>query len=100
MSFLNIQNKTFLILGVANKKSIAWHIANTLETEGAKVIYSVRSESRKKSLSKLLKNRQIVTCDVEDEQQINQLCNIYLFLPKKVPYSAKPLPIPTSGAAK
>ena len=74
MSFLNIQNKTFLILGVANKKSIAWHIANTLETEGAKVIYSVRSESRKKSLSKLLKNRQIVTCDVEDEQQINQLC--------------------------
>ena len=54
MSYLNLKEKTFLILGVANKKSVAWGIAKTLEEEGAKVIYSVRSEARKESLEKLL----------------------------------------------
>ena len=54
MSFLNLANKNILVTGVANKKSVAWHIAKTLEEEGAKVIYSVRSGERKKSLEKLL----------------------------------------------
>jgi len=73
MSFLEIKNKTFLVFGVANKKSVAWCIANTLEKEGAKVIYSVRSENRKKSLSTLLKDKPVLTCDVEDQEQIDLL---------------------------
>ncbi len=73
MSFLEIENKTFLVFGVANRKSVAWGIANTLEKEGAKVIYSVRSENRKKSLSKLLKDKPVLTCDVEDQEQIHLL---------------------------
>ena len=48
MSFLNLENKNILVTGVANKKSVAWYIAKTLEEEGANVIYSVRSEDRKK----------------------------------------------------
>ena len=47
MSFLNLENKNILVMGVANKKSVAWHIAKTLEEEGANVIYSVRSNDRK-----------------------------------------------------
>ena len=39
-------------MGVANKKSVAWHIAKILEEEGAKVLYSVRSVDKKKSLDK------------------------------------------------
>ena len=31
MSFLNLANKNILVTGVANKKSVAWHIAKTLE---------------------------------------------------------------------
>lgn len=75
MSFLNLNNKSFLVFGVANKKSLAYFIAKTLEEEGAKVIYSVRSQNRKNSLSPLLKDKPIFICDVEDPIQIQQLAN-------------------------
>ena len=48
--FLQLTGKTFVVLGVANKKSVAWFIAQMLEEQGAKVVYSVRSAARKKSL--------------------------------------------------
>jgi len=72
MSFLNLEEKTFVVLGVANKKSVAWGIASGLEQEGAKVIYIVRSEKRKEELSaRLLKDREIIICDVEYQEQID-----------------------------
>ena len=46
--FLHVHEQTFLVLGVANRKSVAWHIAKSIEDQGARVIYSVRSEVRKK----------------------------------------------------
>ena len=49
MSFLGFADKTFLVFGVANRKSVAWHIAQVLEAEGARVVYSVRSEERRES---------------------------------------------------
>jgi len=73
MSFLGIEGRTYLVTGVANKKSVAWHVAQTLEAEGAKVIYSVRSAARKDSLTKLLAGRVVLTCDVEDEKQTAEL---------------------------
>ena len=73
MSVLNLENKNFLVTGVANKKSVAWYIAKTLEEEGANVIYSVRSEDRKKSLEKLLKDKTVFVCDVEKEEQVEHL---------------------------
>ena len=68
MSFLNLKGKNILVLGVANKKSIAWHIAKILEEEGANVIISVRSEERKKSLDKLLTGKPVYICDVEKSE--------------------------------
>ena len=52
MRFLDLDNKNILVFGVANKKSIAYHIGKILEEEGAKVFYIVRSEARKKSIIK------------------------------------------------
>jgi len=75
MSFLNLKNKNILVLGVANKKSVAWHIAKTLEEEGAKVLYSVRSEDRKNSLNKLLAGKPVFICDVEKPEDIESLKN-------------------------
>ena len=49
MSFLHLENKNFLVTGVANKKSVAFHIGKILQEEGANVLYSVRSEERKKN---------------------------------------------------
>ena len=73
MNFLNLENKNILVTGVANKKSVAWFIAKTLEEEGANVIYSVRSEDRKKSLEILLRDKTVFVCDVEKEEEIERL---------------------------
>jgi enoyl-[acyl-carrier protein] reductase I len=73
MSFLDLENKNILVTGVANKKSVAWFIAKILEEEGANVIYSVRSQDRKKSLEKLLAGKTVFVCDVEKEEEIERL---------------------------
>jgi enoyl-[acyl-carrier protein] reductase I len=75
MSFLDFESKNILVTGVANKKSIAWYIAKTLEEEGVNVIYSVRSEERKKSLEKLLSGKTVFVCDVEKEEEVERLKN-------------------------
>lgn len=73
MSFLDVSDKRFLVMGVANRKSVAWAIARALEAEGAEVIYSVRSEARRESLQKLLGDRRAYLCDVEFPEQITAL---------------------------
>ena len=71
--FLCLRGKTILVMGVANKKSVAFHISRTLTGAGANVIYSVRSESRKESLAKLLKDEHVIVCDVERQSEIDAL---------------------------
>ena len=73
MSFLNLDNRRFLIAGVANKKSVAWAVARALEEAGASVIFSVRSEARKTGLKKLLDERPCYVCDVEFPEQTAEL---------------------------
>lgn len=71
--FLQLSGKTVLVLGVANRKSVAWHIARTLEEQGARVVYSVRSEARQKSLGTLLAGKPTFICDVEQEGACEKL---------------------------
>ncbi len=73
MSFLDIAGKAFLVFGVANRKSVAWAVASTLEEQGARVIYSVRSEDRRRSLAALLGARPVFVCDVEDPDAVTRL---------------------------
>jgi enoyl-[acyl-carrier protein] reductase I len=65
--FLNFTGKTFLVIGVANKKSVAWFTAKTLEEQGATVLYSVRSAARKATLETTLAGKPVFLCDVEAE---------------------------------
>ena len=65
--FLQVTGKTYLVMGVANRKSVAWHIATALEEQGARVVYAVRSEVRKKSLEAQLAGKPVFICDVEEE---------------------------------
>ena len=71
--FLQVAGKAFVVFGVANRKSVAWHVAKTLEEQGAKVIYSVRSEARRKSLETLLAGKPVFICDVEREGAVESL---------------------------
>jgi len=71
--FLQLAGKRVLVLGVANRKSVAWHIAQALEEQGATVLYSVRSEARRKSLDTLLAGKPVYVCDVEEEGAVARL---------------------------
>ncbi|MDR2863079.1 MAG: SDR family oxidoreductase [Puniceicoccales bacterium] len=73
MDYLQFAGKKILVTGVANKKSVAWHIARTLEACGATVLYSVRSKARRDSLAEALAGKPVFVCDVEDEAQTRQL---------------------------
>ena len=71
--FLQISGQRFLVFGVANRKSVAFHIGRVLTEAGAQVVYVVRSSERKESVAKLLGEAPIYVCDVEHEEQIGRL---------------------------
>lgn len=71
--FLQVAGKTFLVFGVANRKSVAWFVAKSLEEHGATVVYSVRSETRRQSLTTLLKDKPVFICDVERAGAVDEL---------------------------
>jgi enoyl-[acyl-carrier protein] reductase I len=73
--FLGLTGKTFLVMGVANRKSVAYRIAKMVELSGGEVIYSVRSESRKEGLGKLLDGRRTIVCDVEHPSEVEALAD-------------------------
>jgi len=74
VSFLNLEGKTFCVIGIANRKSIAFHIAKGLEREGARVVHIVRSPPRRDSVRELLgPEAEILVCDVEFDDQIEEL---------------------------
>ncbi len=73
MSFLQIEGKTFVVFGLANKKSVAAAIGRVLLKEGARVINVVRSKERALSAQKLFPDSPVFTCDVEDEKNIVQV---------------------------
>ena len=68
--FLQLAGRTFLVQGVANKKSVAYFVHKTLREAGANVVHMVRSDARKAELEKLLAPAPIFVCDVEHAAQI------------------------------
>ena len=70
MDFLQLSEKTIVVFGVANRKSVAFHVAKVLLESGANVVFVVRSEARRESVGKLFPDSDIHICDVEHEDQI------------------------------
>jgi len=73
MDFLQLAGKSVLIFGVANRKSVAWHIARVLAEAGARCVHVVQNEEAKQNASRLLSGCDVYACDVEDQRQIEQL---------------------------
>ncbi|QDU60642.1 Enoyl-[acyl-carrier-protein] reductase [NADH] FabI [Planctomycetes bacterium Pan216] len=84
MDYLQLAGKSILVMGVANRKSVAAHVGRLLLEEGAEVIFSVRSESRREQVAKLFPDSDIVVCDVERQEEIDALA-------EHVKASGKPL---------
>jgi enoyl-[acyl-carrier protein] reductase I len=73
MNFLQLADKTVLVFGVANRKSVAFHVGKVLAEAGADVVYVVRSDSRREQVRKLLGESPVLVCDVEHQEQIDRL---------------------------
>ncbi|MFW2330719.1 MAG: enoyl-ACP reductase FabI [Nitrospinota bacterium] len=74
MSFLNLANKNYLILGVANKKSVAANIARIIIEEGGTPIFSVEDESKVLSVKKLFGAKyDVYQADLSKKADIKQL---------------------------
>jgi enoyl-[acyl-carrier protein] reductase I len=72
----DLSGKYALVVGVANKRSIAWAIAQALAKSGARIALtypSARLEENVRELAATLDNALILPCDVSNDQQIAAL---------------------------
>jgi enoyl-[acyl-carrier protein] reductase I len=68
-----LEGKTGLVMGVANKRSIAWGIASALHKAGAKLVLTYQSERLGENVRELapsLGNPLLIPCDVASDEQI------------------------------
>jgi enoyl-[acyl-carrier protein] reductase I len=72
-NFLQLAGKRVLVMGVANRKSVAWHVSRVLVEGGGEVVYAVRNEARREQVQPLVGNAPVLVCDVEYEDQIARL---------------------------
>ncbi len=73
MDFLKLEGKRVLLFGVANRKSVAWHIAKTLTDVGAECVYVVQSDEVRQAQTRLFGDADVFVCDVEQPEQIARL---------------------------
>src|ERR1700690_141488 len=71
-----LAGKTALILGVANRWSLAYAIAQAFTREGAKLILTYQGDRQKVTVQELaadLKAHQTLPCDVTKDDELAQL---------------------------
>lgn len=73
MDFLGLKDKKVLIFGIANRKSVAFHIASILQNAGSKLICSVLLPEHKTVVEKHFPEAAVYLCDVSKESDIDQL---------------------------
>jgi len=69
-----MQNKRGLIMGVANRNSIAWGIARALSQHGAELAFTYQGEAlerRVRPLAETVLSELVIPCDVEDVASID-----------------------------
>src|SRR5437868_6965512 len=72
----DLSGRTIAVFGVANKRSIAWAIAQAMQQAGAQLIITYQNERLKQEADDLitaLPNAQAFQCDVSRDEEIDQL---------------------------
>ncbi|MEY8441531.1 enoyl-ACP reductase FabI [Lactobacillaceae bacterium 24-114] len=68
-----LAGKKIIVMGVANKRSIAWGCAQVMTKLGAQIIYTYQNERMKKSVERLTTDGDLlVECDVSSDDSIHQ----------------------------
>ena len=71
-----LEGKTGLVMGVANKRSIAWAIARSAHSAGARLILTYQSERLGDNVRKLapdLGDPLLLPCDVANDEEIDRM---------------------------
>ncbi len=69
-----LEGKHGLILGIANKRSIAWGIAQSVSREGARLAVTYQGERLEENVRELaagLKDPLILPCDVSQDEDLD-----------------------------
>lgn len=74
---LNLEGRNIVVMGVANKRSIAWGIARSLHEAGARLIFTYVGERMEKSVRELVdslgrEDYLVLPCDVTKDEEIEQ----------------------------
>ncbi len=70
------EGKQALVLGVANKRSIAWAIAHRLADEGAEIAFTYQGERIEKSvrdLAETVDSPLVIECDVRSDEDVERV---------------------------
>jgi enoyl-[acyl-carrier protein] reductase I len=73
---LNMQGKNAIVFGVANKRSIAWAIAQSLSAAGARLAITYQNERMKQEAHDLIQSlpgAEAFQCDLSNDEEIAQL---------------------------
>jgi len=73
---INLEGHTAVVFGVANKRSIAWAIAQRLQAAGARLAITYQNErlaEEAKDLITALPGAEALQCDVSKDEEIDQL---------------------------
>lgn len=79
MKAIDLSNRTYVVMGVANKRSIAWAIAQALAGAGANLVFTYageRLEKNVRSLAETLEGEHLVLpCDITNDEEIDKTFN-------------------------
>jgi enoyl-[acyl-carrier protein] reductase I len=71
-----LENKTGIIFGVANKRSIAWATAQALHEAGARLAFAYQGERLKENVEKLTNDEMpgspLLSCDVTKQSEVDE----------------------------
>jgi enoyl-[acyl-carrier protein] reductase I len=76
---IDLSNKTGVVFGVANHRSIAWHIAQAAHAAGARLFLTYQNERLRAGVQTLADgldgNVELLECDVAEDEQIASTLN-------------------------
>lgn len=72
---LSLAGKTYVVMGVANKRSIAWGIARSLHTAGARIVFTYAGDRLEKGVRELAETLEgndslVLPCDITNDEEI------------------------------
>ncbi len=73
---LSLDGRTYVVMGVANKRSIAWGIARSLHDAGARLVFTYAGERLEKSVRELAESLDrndslVLPCDITKDEEIH-----------------------------